>query len=38
MRVTPFRQYKGNGNGKAKMHINGILATAKCLTNNKPGK
>ncbi len=36
MRVTPFRQYKGNG--KAKMHINGILATAKCLTDNKPGK
>ena len=35
MRVTPFRQYKGKG--KAKMHRDGILATAKCLTN-KPGK
>lgn len=35
MRVTPFRQYKGKG--KAKMHRDGILATAKRLTN-KPGK
>ena len=31
MRVTPFRQYKGKR--KAKMHINGILATAKRLTD-----
>ena len=42
MRVTPFRQYKGKGKGKgnreAKMHINGILVTAKRLTDNKTGK